>query len=308
MLAAVDRMQRAELHSRLALVRLRNGLGDMAAAIGRAKAKAAGADEATRATDTAALLDEFEHLVDAMLEIAGGMIPRSRAQAAQPVQAASEAPVLETPAPPEPAAPAPAAETDQVPTISGMAANLAAGQAEEPATANPHDNALAAAAAGPTVEMLRSLVEALNASIPAEPQSVEPQAAAPQTAEQPPAETLAVAEPPVQEAAAELAQQASPESVAEPAAAIGQEPAQASVQASVQESVQEPRISPESVQETAQQTVEAIEPPLFDVVVEFDRAEPDAASDAATIAEPEAPAEPTEVAATAEAVATPSLR
>ena len=124
MLAAVDRMQRAELHSRLALVRLRNGLGDMAAAIGRAKAKAAGADEATRATDTAALLDEFEHLVDAMLEIAGGMIPRSRAQAAQPVQAASEAPVLETPAPPEPAATAPAAETDQVPTISGMAANL----------------------------------------------------------------------------------------------------------------------------------------------------------------------------------------
>src|SRR6188508_499696 len=49
-LAAVDRMQRAELHSRLALVRLRNGLGDMAAAIGRAKAKAAGADEAARAT------------------------------------------------------------------------------------------------------------------------------------------------------------------------------------------------------------------------------------------------------------------
>ena len=94
-LAAVDRMQRAELHSRLALVRLRNGLGDMAAAIGRAKAKAAGADEAARATDTAALLDEFEHLVDAMLEIAGGMIPRSRAQAAEPVQAASEAPVLE---------------------------------------------------------------------------------------------------------------------------------------------------------------------------------------------------------------------
>jgi hypothetical protein len=192
-LAAVDRMQRAELHSRLALVRLRNGLGDMAAAIGRAKAKAAGADEPARATDTAALLDEFEHLVDAMLEIAGGMIPRSRAQAAEPVQAASEAPVLEAPAPPEPTAPAPAAEPDQVPTISGMAANLAAGQAAEPATANPHDNALAAAAAGPTVEMLRSLVEALNASIPAEPQSVEPQAAAPQAAEQPPAETLAVA-------------------------------------------------------------------------------------------------------------------
>ena len=46
----------------------------MAVAIGRAKAKVAstGDKRAAAKLDTAALLDELEHLVDGMMEIAGG--------------------------------------------------------------------------------------------------------------------------------------------------------------------------------------------------------------------------------------------
>ena len=69
-LAAVDRMQRTELHARLSLIRLRSGLGEMALAVGRAKAKAASTDEKEREIDTAALLDEFEHRIDAMAHCA----------------------------------------------------------------------------------------------------------------------------------------------------------------------------------------------------------------------------------------------
>ena len=72
-----------------------------------------------------------------------------------------------------------------------------------------------------------------------------------------------------------------------------------------------PRIGPrpeaESVHETAQQTVEAAEPPLFDVVVEFDRADAEAASEAARCrTASRRRSQPTS--ASAEAVVTPETR
>ena len=62
--AALDRMQAAVRDERDMVGRLRSSLGEMAQAIARAKAQAD--------TGIAGLLDEFEHRVDAMLEMAGG--------------------------------------------------------------------------------------------------------------------------------------------------------------------------------------------------------------------------------------------
>jgi hypothetical protein len=256
-LAAVDRMQRAELHARLSLIRLRSGLGEMALAVGRAKAKAASTDEKERKIDTAALLDEFEHRIDAMLEIAGGKVaakpaaaepaapkpvaPEPAAALAEPEQAATD-----TPTAPEPVAEAPAADAEQVPTISGVVSGIESGPPAEPVP-SPRDAALAAAAAGPTVEMLRSLVQALNASIPAQPIAAEP----------PAAETLATAAS-VADTAPEVAQEAA--AVPQAVAAVAESPA------------------PEPVQDA--ETIQDTEPLVFDVVVEFDRAEPEARPEA----------------------------
>src|ERR1051326_12041 len=84
-LAALGRMEAVVRDERAAFTRLREMLGDMAQAIARAKTVA---DSETATT----LLDELEHRVDAMIEIAGGQHP----------VAASAA----TPAPPPPSTPA----------------------------------------------------------------------------------------------------------------------------------------------------------------------------------------------------------
>ena len=78
-LAALERLVSTVRDERAVLARLRTALGDMARAIATAKAVA---DSETAAT----LLDEFEHRVDAMIEIAGRAEP----------PAAEAAPVAET--------------------------------------------------------------------------------------------------------------------------------------------------------------------------------------------------------------------
>src|SRR5690348_2925711 len=88
-LAAVARMQAADQAARETLARLRTGLGAIAEAIDRAKAQnaaaaAAGHQDLAKIVDIAALLDEFEHLVDGLIEVA-----TSRAPAADPAQVAT---------------------------------------------------------------------------------------------------------------------------------------------------------------------------------------------------------------------------
>ena len=77
--AALERLVSTVRDERAVLTRLRTALGDMHRAIAHAKAVA---DSET----AAALLDEFEHRVDAMIEIAGRAEP----------PAAEAAPVAET--------------------------------------------------------------------------------------------------------------------------------------------------------------------------------------------------------------------
>jgi hypothetical protein len=161
--AALGRIEAAVHDQGVMLGHLRAALGEMALAIANAKAVA---DSET----AAAMLDEFEHRVDAMIEIASG--------AAMPHAAAPEAQVAE-----------PAAEPDRVPTVSGVVQGLgpgetapesaiAGGPAQAQAQASGHQGDQADPAdQGPTVEMLTAMVEALSASIQP-PVSDAPEAAA----------------------------------------------------------------------------------------------------------------------------------
>jgi hypothetical protein len=151
-LAALGRIETVVRDERAAFGRLRTALLDMAQAIARAKAVA---DSET----AAAMLDEFEHRVDAMIEIAGGA----------PAEAAAPVPPPVT----EPAAQAP--ESNEVPTVSGVVLRLGPGDAAPAAaTADAPQPAEEAADKGPTVAMLTAMVEALNASMPAPEPAAEP--------------------------------------------------------------------------------------------------------------------------------------
>ena len=190
---------------RAALASLRTSLGEMAQAIARAKAVA-------DSENAAAMLDEFEHRVDAMIEIAGG------------------APAAEQ-----------AAEPDQVPTVSDVVLRLGpADTAPEPAVADAAPPADTGGGKGPTVAMLTAMVQALSASI----QTPTPEAEAdalpkPEAAAPPPSALATLAEftpwpveaeaPATPEPAAEW-EQAEPEPVAEatPASVPGETLAQES--------------------------------------------------------------------------------
>ena len=195
---ALGRIEAAARTERAALDRLRTSLSKMAKTIAKAKAMA---DSET----AAALLDEFEHRIDAMIEIAGGPVPAASADAA-PAPAAERPPAPAEPEPPaNPAAQGesrvqlaevtyaggePPAEADQVPTVSGVVSRLGPGH-------DPFNegvvNALHATGKtgdqGPTVAMLKAMVEALT--VPAVQEAV--------------AEAIAEAAPTAQEPAAEVA-------------------------------------------------------------------------------------------------------
>jgi hypothetical protein len=154
-LAALSRIEAVVGDERAAMASLRTSLGEMMQAIARAKTVA-------DSENTAAMLDEFEHRVDAMIEIACG------------------APASEQ-----------AAEPDQVPTVSDVVLRLGpADTAPEPAVVDAAPLAAAPLAdtggdKGPTVAMLTAMVQALSASI--QTPTPEPEAAvappAPQVAE-----------------------------------------------------------------------------------------------------------------------------
>jgi nicotinate-nucleotide--dimethylbenzimidazole phosphoribosyltransferase len=149
--AALERLVSALRDERAVRTRLRTALGDMHRAIATAKAVA---DSETAAT----LLDEFEHRVDAMIEVAG----RAEAPAAEAASVAAPAP--ETTEPPPEAEQVPP-EAEQVPTVSGVMSPPGSAVAFEPEPFHDPSGDLA-----PTVAMLTAMVEALRDAIPVEPE------------------------------------------------------------------------------------------------------------------------------------------
>ena len=174
-LEALGRLESAVQDERAVLDRLRVALRDMAQTIAMAKALA---DSET----AAALLDEFEHRIDAMIEIAGGA-----------PEAAEVAPVAVAEAhaePPAPEAEPPAAEHDEVPTVTGVVSRL--GPDRDPfneAVVNALHAAEGADQHAPSVAMLKAMVEAMGVAS----QTAE---AAPEVVEPQHVETDHVAEPP----------------------------------------------------------------------------------------------------------------
>jgi hypothetical protein len=167
-LAALGRIEAVVRDERAALASLRASLAEMAQAIARAKAVA-------DSENAAAMLDEFEHRVDAMIGIAGGT-PEAGPPAAEP-------------------ATQPVAESDQVPTVSGVVLRLGPGDAApEPAAAETEPPAENAGDKGPTVAMLTAMVEALSASIQTPgPEPEADVAALASQASEPPTEALELA-------------------------------------------------------------------------------------------------------------------
>ncbi len=158
-LAALGRMEAVVRDERAAFTRLRAMLGEMAQAIARGKAVA---DSETAAT----LLDELEHRVDAMLDIAGPG-PVAEAAAIPDQQPPAAAGPVEAQAIQHPAGP------DQVPTVSDVVSRFGSDDEPPPAAAAPQPVEDTATGA-PTVAMLTAMVEALRDSISPAP---EPEAA-----------------------------------------------------------------------------------------------------------------------------------
>ena len=145
-LAALARMEAAIRGERTALGRLRGALGDMANAIARAKramqqsAFKPHARPVDEAFDPAALLDELEHRVDEMIELAGS----SPSAGTEPARPASD---------------------DQVPTVSGVVSRL--GRSENSGAAEHAPDATGV----PTVTMLATMVQALSAAAEPSPET-----------------------------------------------------------------------------------------------------------------------------------------
>lgn len=195
-LAALSRLQTAARADRMALDRLRDSLGGLAYAIAQAKAMFAAPGDAEHKPDMTALLDQFEHQVDAMIETAGG---RAGAAAVMPEPAQRAATFEAAAMVAEPPATA-AAEADQVPTVSSVVSGLGNGEPDlaaadaAPGTGStPHQT--------PSVAELKAMVEALSAeplrSTVEQPAPVAEDVVTPVETATPPAETT----PPIVEAA-----------------------------------------------------------------------------------------------------------
>lgn len=182
-LAALGRIQTAAISDRATIQRLRESLTELAEAIARSKAAVLlAASDAEAQLDTAALLDQFDHHVDAMIEIAGGMPTEQRALEHAP-QTPVEPHTADGAQSPEPA------EPDHVPTVSAVVTGLGHGEVASEATIFEPT-----AEQSTNVAMLKAMVEALNASVPqvaeesqasAEPQAL-PVVRVPLAAETPP--------------------------------------------------------------------------------------------------------------------------
>ena len=131
--------------------------------IDRAKAQnaasaATGHEDLAKVVDIAAMLDEFEHLVDGLIEVATG--PADGAASPEPAAVELPQPAEQVLAPStEAAAAALPADFDQVPTVSGVVSRLDPEQPVEPAEAEVHEPAFTHASA-PSVEMTGAIASA----------------------------------------------------------------------------------------------------------------------------------------------------
>jgi hypothetical protein len=174
-LDALGRIEATIRDDRATLGRLRLALGEMARAVARAKATAP--NTPTSEGDTiATMLDELEHRVDAMLEIAGAAAPQPPA-AAEPDRVPTVSNVVSQLGP----------EAQNAPTTTGMSDAAVAGGQETRQTAPPQADSESHQDLHrdvPTVSMLKAMVEAMNAAAPARPSNAveSDKAAAPQDA------------------------------------------------------------------------------------------------------------------------------
>jgi hypothetical protein len=194
-LTALSRMVATIRGEQTVLDRLRAALDEAADAIARAKSALPNDEAAAPALDVAALLDELEHRIDAMLDIADGEPQVTQAMAApaeapgiseaEPVQSAVEA--LHAESAPEPS------NNERVPTVSGVVLQLGLVQdADTVPDAAAIDGAQGEAVT--TVSMLEAMVEALSATVPETAAAAQPAAA--DTAPGEPQETVSeLAEP-----------------------------------------------------------------------------------------------------------------
>ena len=175
-LATVERMDATARRDRATLERLRGVLGEMARAITQAKiAINSQAGSEAKAIGMAALLDEFEHLVDAMIEIAGAAAPAASAA----TSSAGTAPK------------APVGLSEEVPTVSGVMSRSGGHDDFEPEPVTDLTSLFKAARdKTPSVAMLKAMVEALGTSNlePTDPTDTE-------AAGEPPAPIAAEGEP-----------------------------------------------------------------------------------------------------------------
>jgi hypothetical protein len=163
-LAAVNRMDAVIDRERVKLDRLQSGLHALAQTIAQAKI-AMQADmvkppaAGTAGFDVAALLNELEHRVDAMLEI-GGRSTREDAAAKDQSPAAPPTPNQATEAPPnESLKAARRADPDRVPTVSGVVSRLGRPGEEPLENAGPPP----AEVSRKEVATLEAMVQALSA-------------------------------------------------------------------------------------------------------------------------------------------------
>jgi hypothetical protein len=297
MLAALGRIQNAAHSDRATIEHLREALGTLADDIARAKATLFAAGDAEARPDMAALLDQFEHQVDAMIETAGGKLPAAPAVSAA---AAAALDMAETPAV--------AAESNEVPTVSGIVSGLGGDEpsaVDAPLLDGKPDQAT-------SVALLKAMVAALNASVPP-PTMAEPPA--PESAEAPPssAEPLTDAPDPrpVPAEPAPEAVGASGDALPFAAAAPPQPGGPLPTAAEVQQQATE--LAPAKASETPAEPASPTAPlviPMHELLDSYERMEarpippPDEGTAVIFSPRPESPA-PAEPIAPAEAVATP---
>ena len=213
------------------------------------------------------LLDEFEHRIDAMIDIAGGARPEASAPVSSPEPPAMAAPAEATAPPaeataapaeadhppaaemPTPQIPETATEADQVPTVSGVVSRLGPDHdAFNEAVVRALNSAEAAEDdRGPSVAMLKAMVEALSVETPAA--ATEPQARL-ETAE------LEVAEIKIAESEAQPAEAAD---AAPDFAYAAHDPVEPAATAEIQEPAPEPTAAAEVQEPTPESTAFAIE-------------------------------------------------
>ena len=163
--AAVQRISAAIVNERARLDRVQAGLGEIADIIAATKATVR---LAPGSNDTVLLLDELEHRVDAMMEIAGHAIATAAQPKNQPKKNEAQGALIDdeylrADGMPEPQPQS--AENDRVPTVSGVVLRMARGHEVFPPDPGIAEAAHSKGDVDRSASILQSMVEAMNVSI-----------------------------------------------------------------------------------------------------------------------------------------------